>query len=108
MRPFLKGLCFLVVVSCCSVLPGLSFSEDSPDLIHVENVVASHSAAGEEVPVCSNPDEHFFFDTVHPTTHTHYEIAQYACNLLSNHGIAYSTNAPQPSVTAPKPVVSWQ
>ncbi|KEI72723.1 SGNH/GDSL hydrolase family protein [Endozoicomonas elysicola] len=70
--------------------------------------VASHSAAGEEVPVCSNPDEHFFFDTVHPTAHTHYEIAQYACNLLNNHGVACSTNAHQPLITAPRPIVSWQ
>ncbi|WP_139117523.1 SGNH/GDSL hydrolase family protein [Endozoicomonas atrinae] len=79
----------------------------NPSLADAAQVV-SHTAAGKEVPLCTNPDDHFFFDTVHPTAHTHFEIAWYACNLLSNHGIACSTGVAQPLVTAPRPIESWQ
>ena len=70
--------------------------------------VASHVSQGKEVPVCSNPDKHFFFDTVHPSAHTHYEIAVYACNILKSNGFACSVNANQPLVTAPAPIANWQ
>ncbi|GAA4651311.1 SGNH/GDSL hydrolase family protein [Kistimonas scapharcae] len=69
--------------------------------------VASAAADGQGIGMCTNPDDHFFFDTVHPSAHTHYEIALYACELLQKNGIACSTTAVQPLITAPEPIARW-
>ncbi len=39
MRFFPKGCCFLVIVSFCFFFPQRSFSDETPGLIHIDNLL---------------------------------------------------------------------
>ena len=58
------------------------------------NITESCLASVEPLVVCNNPDEHFFWDTIHPTTVTHEIIATAALNALHE-----PTSVPEPGIS---------
>jgi len=60
----------------------------TPDLLEAYTI---GEEAGKVIQLCDNPDEHVFWDKIHPTTVTHYVMAQTILDFVNQYFISSSS-----------------